>query len=838
MQDRSLPGHAICHIGPLALVPESEVLLRDGVPLPLGRRAVALLLRLVQSAGEIVSKADLYETVWRGQTVEESNLTVQISLLRRTLAAEAGGGGWIQTLARRGYRFTGPVSWQAAATAQPPTLGLPIAASPPFAQAMSDAPSVALISNVPFAVPLHFMGRINELAALHVELTSTRRRPAIVALHGLRGVGKTILAAAYARQHEAAHRATWWLRAQTVTTLRADLAALAVRLGWVRPDAAEKAACLAAVDGLQRDGAGILLIYDNAIDAAGLLSYLPKAGACSIIVTSNARAWRTLAVPLEISLWSATVGADYLIARTGRSERRNDAETLSTALGGLPLAHEQAAAYVEYLELDFADYLRRLAAAPARLLSDASHAPAGYHGGLPVAKAFQLAIEQAATIDPHTTLLLQYAAVLAPEPIPVFLFREGHTAFEGPLAGALVDDGLDTVLAALRAFALISRETVPDERDATLRTDCVRLHRLVRQVVTATLTPEAAARIRADLIGALAAVYPKALFNVPSTWPRVRRLDALALPLVTFPAIIPEGAELAACLVLDGLASFRHGALAAFSQARALFERELSLAEATFGPAHPVTGLALNNLALLLRDYGDPKAAHPLYVRALAVREAALGADHPDTAVCLNNLANAMVELNDPLPAHALFERALGIWRSTLGETHWQTARGLNNLARSFHRRGDLACARVLHGQALTLRENILGPNHPDTANSLKNFALLKLDFGDTGEARALSERALAINDAFFGPDHPETAATLATLASIVLAQGDPAEALLIAERALTTLSSTLSPGAPSTQSAAVVAANCLDALGCTEAAAEMRTRHSLSRPGLALKTD
>ena len=92
------------------------------------------------------------------------------------------------------------------------------------------------------------------------------------------------------------------------------------------------------MDGLQRDGQGILLIYDNAIDAAGLLPYLPKAGASRIIVTSNARAWRALAVPLEISLWSAAVGADYLIARTGRSGMRDDAETLSTALGGLPLA--------------------------------------------------------------------------------------------------------------------------------------------------------------------------------------------------------------------------------------------------------------------------------------------------------------------------------------------------------------------------------------------------------------------------------------------------------------------------------------------------------------------
>src|SRR5208283_3791678 len=94
-------------------------------------------------------------------------------------------------------------------------------------------------------------------------------------------------------------------------------------------------------------------------------------------------------------LWPKEIGADYLIARTGRTAERAAAEALSEALGGLPLAHEQAAAYCERLEISLAAYRERFEAAPARLLDDARYAPAEYHEGRTVAKTFALAIEEA-----------------------------------------------------------------------------------------------------------------------------------------------------------------------------------------------------------------------------------------------------------------------------------------------------------------------------------------------------------------------------------------------------------------------------------------------------------
>src|SRR5258706_689026 len=115
--------------------------------------------------------------------------------------------------------------------------------------------------------------------------------------------------------------------------MRADLVALGGRLGWVGTDDKEEPAFAAVMERLRHEGEGILLIFDNAIDADVLKPYLPRGGAARVLVTSNAHAWRGVAAPVEIRLWPKEIGADYLVARTGREKQRATAEALSEALG-------------------------------------------------------------------------------------------------------------------------------------------------------------------------------------------------------------------------------------------------------------------------------------------------------------------------------------------------------------------------------------------------------------------------------------------------------------------------------------------------------------------------
>src|SRR5258708_2546687 len=125
--------------GPFRLDAEDEILFKGADPVPLGRRAVALLRALVVRQGAPLSKDELINAAWPGLAVEESNLTVQIAALRRVFSEEPGGDGWVETWPRRGYRFVGPVVNENNTRAPTPRLeGVQ-------APALPDKPSIAIL---------------------------------------------------------------------------------------------------------------------------------------------------------------------------------------------------------------------------------------------------------------------------------------------------------------------------------------------------------------------------------------------------------------------------------------------------------------------------------------------------------------------------------------------------------------------------------------------------------------------------------------------------------------------------------------------------------------------
>jgi tetratricopeptide (TPR) repeat protein len=719
-------------------------------------------------------------------------------------------------------------------------------------------------------VPTHFMGRDEALLDIEAALKRDQGRVAITALHGLRGVGKTTLAAAYADRHRGDYRATWWIRAQTELSMRADLVALGVRLGWVGAKDEEDPALAAVRERLRHERERILLIFDNAIDADAVRLYLPRGGAAEVLVTSNAHAWRGVAAPVEIRLWPKEVGADYLIVRTGREKERAAAEALSEALGGLPLALEQAAAYCERLHISIAEYRKRFETSPARFMDDARHAPAEYRDGMTVTKTFALAIEEAASQHPASEPFIVHAALLAPEPIPLFLFAEAREKFGEPLASALAGDGLDEIVATLRTFALIDRETIVDERDPTITTDTVRLHRLVRQVVAARRTGDAREHVRRTLVEVVAAVYPedREIEDDPiETWPRARRLDPLAVALVGDDCDPTSGVEERAAKLLNGLARYRynHFTLIAYAQARSFCERALRIREKVHGPEHPETALSLESLGDACLQQGDMAGAQSFYERALRIREKVLGPEHPDTAKSLESLGHACVARGDFTGAQSFYERALRIREKVLGPEHPDTAKNLDRLGYAFIERGDLAGAQSLYERALRIREKVLGPEHRDTAANIHAFGHLFQKQGDPARALSTHERALAIVEKVLGPEHLDTASSLYELACLRLDQGDLAGARPLLDRAPAILEKVLDPEHPSmhlvrhklarakgnavealtyaeamlaccektlgekdTKFAAQITADALDALGRAEEAAALRARYHI----------
>jgi predicted ATPase/DNA-binding winged helix-turn-helix (wHTH) protein len=177
----------VYEVGPFRLDPAAGVLSLGGRPMPLGSRAVAVLTSLVKKPNEYVRKESILDAAWPGVVVEEGNLPVQILAIRRALAQAPGGGHWVETLARRGYRFVGPVAVVDDSAARL-------------------AAERRVRSNLP--VPLtSFIGRERELVEVKRLLPRTR----LLTVVGVGGIGKTRLALQVAAEVTDAYRDGVWL---------------------------------------------------------------------------------------------------------------------------------------------------------------------------------------------------------------------------------------------------------------------------------------------------------------------------------------------------------------------------------------------------------------------------------------------------------------------------------------------------------------------------------------------------------------------------------------------------------------------------------------------------
>ena len=133
--------------GPFRLDPAEHRLTRDGIPVPLAPKAFELLIFLVQNPGRLLSKEQIMQTLWPGSFVEEANLTVSISLLRRVLGEKDGNVRYIETVPKKGYRFIAPVkegsSTDAAVPEKDASVYAPVAQSQPIWTDSAGAPRSA-----------------------------------------------------------------------------------------------------------------------------------------------------------------------------------------------------------------------------------------------------------------------------------------------------------------------------------------------------------------------------------------------------------------------------------------------------------------------------------------------------------------------------------------------------------------------------------------------------------------------------------------------------------------------------------------------------------------------
>jgi predicted ATPase/DNA-binding winged helix-turn-helix (wHTH) protein len=179
------------------LHPVQRRLLDDGEPVPIGSRALDILVALASRAGEVVGKSELIAQAWPGITVEENNLRVHIAALRKSLGDGKSGNRFIANVPGRGYSFVAPVTVREANQLE----------------ALPATPRVPLAGNLPVPL-LHVHGRAEVIRELAAQLPQRR----LATITGAGGIGKTTVAIAAAKTLS---------RAYTGGTIFVDLAPIA-----------------------------------------------------------------------------------------------------------------------------------------------------------------------------------------------------------------------------------------------------------------------------------------------------------------------------------------------------------------------------------------------------------------------------------------------------------------------------------------------------------------------------------------------------------------------------------------------------------------------------------
>lgn len=675
---------------------------------------------------------------------------------------------------------------------------------------------------VPLQRDRYFTGRDDILESLRRLLVPGSATSHTQVISGLGGVGKTHTAIEYAYRFSQLYETVLWLQADSWEMLTSECMKLAPQLGLIEQEAAEMVVA-EAKRWLQKHS-NWLLILDNVENPKEILSkFVPARHQGSVLMTTRVHDVEPLAPTHILSAMSEQEGVLFFLRRTttiaakagleqASETKREEAKQIWELMDGLPLALDQAGAFILETGCSFLKYQEEYTRRRAMLLQRRGKRFIGHE--MPVAITFSLAFERVEEINPMAADILKACSMLYGKAIPEEIFLEGAEHF-GERLLANSEGGWDEAVGVLRDYSLVQRDTEK----------CIlTVHRLVQAVQIDAMERDEQRQYAESVVRAVNEVFPHDPKEVAS-WTRCLRYLEQAQ---TCNALIKQHAlGLVEAVALLNRAGTYLYSQALYTIAETLYLQALAISEQLFGPEHLGTASLLNNLAVLYCKQGKYGETVRLSMRSLAIYGQLCLVDHPETATALDNLGQAFERQGYYTDAEELYAYALAIRWKHLGPTHRATdcsrnnlaaiyvsqgkyeqaetlyqvclrlceehasarpldlADSLNNLGELYHEQGKYVQAEPLYRRALQIREQYLGADHPDVAFALTGLAILHSHQGKYAEAEPLYLRALRILEQRLGDEHPHVAYPLIWLAALYNAQNNDGQAELLSQRAL-----------------------------------------------------
>jgi tetratricopeptide (TPR) repeat protein len=626
--------------------------------------------------------------------------------------------------------------------------------------------SVPRVSNVP-SRNADFTGRATGLEQLRDNLVGGGRTVVVAqALYGLGGVGKTQMALEYAHRFMGDYDVIWWVPAERADQIVPSLAELAGRLGISVGENITEAA-QAVTESLRRGEASNrwLLIFDNAEDPKELEPYLPVTSQGHVLITSRNQAWSYVADTLEMDVFTREESVAHLLLHLPELALA-DADGVAAALGDLPLAIEQAGAWLQQTGMPAADYLEQLQTQPTRVLAlgEVANYP------LSAVTAWNMSIKRLQERSPAAARLLQLCAFFSPDPISMALL------YSDEMVRSLLpyDDSLSEKLLLGRVIREISRL-------ALIRVDqgseSIQIHRLVQEVIRSQMTEAEQEAVCHEIHEILVGARPRrGDTDDPDNWQRYN---------IIWPHLEPSRAdecteESTRQLLIDYVRYlWKRGE---FDSGLQLARRLDSLWKQQLGPDHRQTLYLGFHIANLLRSQGRFQDARELDSSVLARQLAILPPDHPHTLMTAGGLAADLRALGEFQEALERDEETYERFTEQFGEDHPRTLAVANNLAVSLRLVGDCFKAREYDQDTLERRRRVLGPDHPYTLYSEANLARDLREAGEFRESVDMLRKTLARYQQVLGADLPETLRTAKSLAVSLRKAGAQREAMRLTQ--------------------------------------------------------